>query len=222
MLRSLANLPSPITALAFSPAGDQLAVATQTDLQLFTFEAPSTLRRRASLLSQVYMVWSVAFSGNGQRLAACTGNQAIHAWDVGTLTRKTITAPLPDRLTSVACSHDGIRVAFGHYSGVIYLWAPDGDAPPERVAGNDASISSLAFAPGGGTLVSAGEWSGPLKLHHLATGNLSRVPVGGSGRVSGFGFLPSGRVLGAACEDGRVRFWEVECSEGEGGAQDRR
>jgi serine/threonine protein kinase len=206
-LGTLSEFPNNITSLAFSPSGKQLAVASETDLQLFDFEPPARFTRHARLLRNLYQVSSVAYSRDGKKLAACTGGGLVFVWDLPSLRRLTGPDPFPDRLTAVAVADDGANFAVGRHRGEVHVWKPG--TPPTEWSENGGCVSSMAFAPGSSILVVAGEWGGPLRLCNLATGRTGGVPVEVNGAVRGLSFSPDGLTLAAACSDGKVRWWDV-------------
>jgi WD40 repeat protein len=216
-IHTLDNLAASISALAFSPTGKQLAVATQTDLRLFEVTESRTLRFVNRLLQQEYVVASIAYSSDGKRFAACTAGQKVMVWDLDTKKSMQTAGKHPGRMNTVALSSDGKHVAFGMHDGPIYLWQPDRDVEPTLLSKNEGSISSTVFAPNSDTLVFAGEWAGPLRVYDLASTKLSRVASGvETGRVEGLAFAPDGKLVAAACSDGMVRLWETQAVENAG------
>ncbi|MBV9123782.1 MAG: protein kinase [Planctomycetes bacterium] len=210
-LRPVPGFPGKITALAFAPSGQQLAVATEHDLQLLDLGASAQVSRRSRLLEQVYVVSSVAFSRDGTRLAACLSDGSVHLWELPTLKHQTTPDHFPGLLTGVAVSDDGATVAIGSHEGIVRLWQPG--TPPAEWHENAGCITSLVFAPGCPTLIVAGEWSGPLRVCDLAAGQTTRLPVDLNGVVKSLSFAPDGRTLAAACADGKIRLWEATWAE---------
>jgi len=205
---TLISIVSEVSSLAFSPNGRQLAVASQSDLQLGEFQPPATFSRRVPLLEKQYVVSAMAFSGDGKRLVACTGDGIVHIWDVASLKHRKAPGTFSGRLTMAALSPDGSRVVFGSHDGVLHMWEPDRGIAPTILSGKEGSIAAAAFARGG-ALVFAGEWAGPLRVCDLAAGKTSHVPTGVAGVVNALDFSPDGRTLAAACSDGSVRMWDV-------------
>lgn len=106
-----------IHTLAFSPDGKLLASASaDTKVKIWDIETGTLLRT----LSNVYVVYDVAFSPDGILLAAA-GEGAVKLWEVasGRLLR---TLPHDDELMAVAFSPDGTLLASGGYDNKIYLW----------------------------------------------------------------------------------------------------
>jgi WD40 repeat protein len=203
------HLNAGICALAFAPSGNQLAVATQAELVLFD-RVGSEFRRAARLLEGQYVVSSVAYSGDGKRLAACTYQHSVFTWDTATLTPSRAPGKQPSWLEAVALSADGSRVVFGTRDGDYFLWRPP--QPPRRLETTRRSASALLFVPGRDTFLAAGEWAGPLRLCDLAAGERVDTFAGPPEGICSLCFAREGKLLAGACTDGAVYLWDVRAT----------
>ena len=201
---------SPVHALAFSPSGKELAVGTGYELLLL--DVHPTIKLRARLLPNRYMVTSVAFSADGKHLAACTYQRNVHRWDVATLAEMQA-GNCPENLATLAVSADGGRIAFASRQGDLYHWQPDQGRPPVQLENTKTGITTMAFLPGRDTLLFAGEWGGPLQCRNLEDGIKRQIASGVSKIINALSFAPDGKLLAAGCSDGSVRLWDVAPAE---------
>jgi predicted NACHT family NTPase len=75
--------------------------------------------------------------------------------------------------------------------------------------GHTSSLSSVAFAPDGRTVLS-GSWDHSLKLWDVASGRLLRSFDGHSDWVNSVAFAPDGRTVLSGSADGTLKLWDVE------------
>ncbi len=133
----------------------------------------------------------VAFSGDGSRLAAARGSQAV-VWDVRTgsvVFQRTQEEPVQ----SIALSADGRHVAGGDVAGVTRVWnLRSGDAV--EVRGHEGTIASLAFSPDDASLVTASE-DETGAIWDARTGTSIAALRGHDGLVLGAAFAPDGRTV---------------------------
>jgi WD40 repeat protein len=93
--------------------------------------------------------------------------------------------------------------------------AGQGDPPGAActtLRGHTAQVCTVAFAPDGQTLASAGGWPerpGELKLWDVATGQLRMSLDVQTGSVCSVAISPDGETLAAALTDGTVRLWDL-------------
>jgi arylsulfatase A-like enzyme/WD40 repeat protein len=101
-------------------------------------------------------VTSVAYSGDGKRLASAASDGSIVVWDLASgESRATIYSP-SSPATSVALSEDGSVLAVGASDGALRLFrVADGERIAE-VTDQVGEVRALAFSPNGQNLASAG------------------------------------------------------------------
>jgi len=172
-------------------------------------------------------VSSVAFSPDGGRIVSGGHDGTVKVWDAMTGLE---TLPLKGHtgaVFSVAFSPDGKRIVTGGNSNVAI--GPDGiprvvgtsgdptlkvwDAATGREAlslkgGHAWQVTSVAFSPDGGRIVSGGH-DGTVKVWDTTTGKKTLSIKGYSGYVHGVAFSPDGGRIVSGGHDGTVKVWDA-------------
>jgi WD40 repeat protein len=161
---------------------------------------PTTLGGRAGPIS------SMAFSSDGQALAAGGDNGVVTVWNVRQRTRRKTLPGNAGRITSVAFSPDGRTLASGGADKILRLW--QGDSEPESLTGHGGAVSSLKFSPDGRVLVSGGA-DGAVIAWDAQRRARFRMPRGQTGPVTSVAFSPDSRLLATGDDDGITIVWDL-------------
>jgi DNA-binding beta-propeller fold protein YncE len=143
------------------------------------------------------LVWSLAFSPDGRRVAI--GQQGIdrpesilRVWDPA---QRSDTAWFqhPAGYRSVAFSSDGRTLAAANFDGTLRTYHYDG-AWNDRLTENQGSpINSLVFLPGSAT-IAAGSWDGWVRFHG-PDADANRRPIQYPGQIWSLAVSPDGSTL---------------------------
>jgi WD40 repeat protein len=222
--------------VAFSPDGRRLAITATGRTRLERFQESEQAgrawdksfdRRIAAMpLEQSIQIWDVArerllrsfpgepralaFSPNGQVLAAALGNRlAVCLWDVrtGKELREFKGATLSPHL--VAYSPDGtILAAAGGAAGEHWAWdVATGKELWSHKEAFSAYVHAMAFSPDGKRLASSGSMG--TRFWDPATGNELPCPDGLRYQATCLAFSADGKTLAVGDMRGRVRLLDV-------------
>ena len=98
-----------------------------------------------TLVAQRGAIWGVAFSPDGDYIAATSLDDTLHLWQVSDRNYRQIPGQ-SQGLTRVAFSPDGQTIATGDIDTTIKLWNRD-SALQNTLPGHQGIITSLAFSP---------------------------------------------------------------------------
>ncbi|MCX8024317.1 MAG: hypothetical protein N3A60_03850 [Thermanaerothrix sp.] len=196
---------APIAALAFSPDGQQIALAEPGgQVRLVPREADSL---PTVILPAGSNVFALAFSPDGNRLAAALEDGRTLVWNLSTRTILFTRIPETGRTLRLAYSPRGEILAGGNEDGGIWLWDGEGNQI-SVLRGPSGMIFTLAFSPDGKRLAASGE-DPALYIWTLSDGQLQQRIEGPTRPVHGLRFTPDGTQLLSADEEGVVRFWAL-------------
>lgn len=193
---------SQVKDVVFSPDGEMLATAGQ-HVKLWDLDSQNEI---ATLQHDEY-VWALAFSPNGQLLAAGDAGGTIRIWDVATQKAVAQFEGDPVSVYTLVFSPDGRTLASAGYHGLIKLWTVS-DWTLLGTLQNRGTVYTLDFFPDGKALVSTGH--GAVTLWSVEDGEEITSLTGHSGWVFGAAFSPDGKTLASSGDDGTVRVQNIE------------
>ncbi len=191
-----------IKAVAFSPDGQLLATAGW-GVKLWDVSNQNGI----DTLEHDQWVYAVAFSRDGQRLAAGDINGLVKVWDVQNWQAITQLEGDTTVVYSVAFSPDGRTLASAGYQGQIRLWAV---ANWELLGTlhNRGTAYTVDFSLDGEVLASTGHET--VSLWSVENGEKIATLTGHTGWVYGVAFSPDGTAIASGGDDRTVRVQNIE------------
>jgi WD40 repeat protein/serine/threonine protein kinase len=196
----------PISALAFSHDGRQLAAAGWWRLvKVWDMEQPGI---GLTLAKHSQPVLAVAFDPKGQYLASAGYDQTIIIWDAHDGKPLQTLAGHGSRIHSLVFSPDGRILVSASHDGTIRLWDMPSWQSLRTLHGHAAGVRSVAFSPDGTRLASASDdWS--VRVWSTASGEELQMLRGHGDRVHSITYSPNGARLASVSYDGTVKLWET-------------
>lgn len=217
LLAIFGNNTAAITSLAYSPDGS-LVVYGQTDGRVVLRNANSgTVIREINAHGQ--QVNSVAFSPNGTQFASGSDDSTAIVFNVSDGSVARTLSGHAFGVTAVAFSPtDPTVLLTGSIDQTARLWDVTTGAtlvtfaPVTQnntvVSGHTNSITAVAFAPDGATLITGSD-DQTVKLWQVSGGAETRTFTGSAARIASVAFSNDGLSVAAGSTDGTVRIWTV-------------
>jgi len=203
----------PVTALAFSPDGTEVAASGYFEVT-FWGAADGALNRR--LRGPAERVYEIAYSPDGKWMATAGGDPgrfgAVTLWLAepsggGKPVRDLLESA--DSVFAVAFSPDSKRVAAAGADRAIRVWEVDSGKLVALIEDHADWVLDLAFNPDGKRLVSASR-DKTCKVFDLAKKESLATFPGHAQTVYCVAFSPDGKLVASGGEDNAVRFWNAD------------
>ncbi|MSR31076.1 MAG: hypothetical protein EXR99_06160 [Gemmataceae bacterium] len=144
-----------ISALAFSPDGGKIAVATE-DCQILILDS-SNLQHAVKLSGHKDRIPALVWSPDGKTLYSAAWDTTVRVWDTVTGKARMILNTHAVQVRTLALSRDGGKLASADSDFLVRAW--DVNTFQECMPAREVSeeVSRLEFSPGGQTLAVAGK-----------------------------------------------------------------
>lgn len=212
------NTFTGIDAMALSPDGRFLAVATGRRIQLWRLDG---LEIRAVLEGHSDLVWGVAFAPDGDTLFSSSADHTVRQWGLHQLEVRRIFRGHEGWVWSVAISPDGQLVAAGGEDGAIYIWDAHSGEVLNELRGHTGRVRTLAFSRDG-DLLASGSQDQTIRLWTAESGRPVRPLAGHRDEVTAVAFSPDSQWLLSGSGDKTLRVWDRDTDAEQYRLQDHR
>jgi hypothetical protein len=205
--------PWPVTALAFSADGVQLAASGYHEITFWNPANGGLLRRLGGMPERIR---ALAWQPGGNRLAVAGGAPG-RSGEILLVDLSSNIPPLEltvtgDEMLCLAFSGDGQHLAAGGADKTLRVFAVTSGTEILRLDQHSDWVQAVAFSPDGHWLASASR-DRTARIYNAATGESGQIFRGHEGPVESLIFDPDGNKILSAGADRVVRSWETADAE---------
>lgn len=211
-MRVLTEVTNGAIRIAYSPDGQQIAVADSSEnsleqnaVLLLDAQSGEIIRR---LEGHSGPITALAFTPNGEVIVSASADQTIRLWnaDTGDALRTIVNEDMSDFVV-LALTPDGKTLASGTNAGAVLMWdITTGERANEPLLGHGERVITLAFSHDGRKLAS-GSADDMVMLWDLLT-RQGKLLVAHTGDVNSVVFSPDDRYLVSGSEDTTIVVWD--------------
>ncbi|KAL2135404.1 hypothetical protein VTI74DRAFT_8637 [Chaetomium olivicolor] len=210
-----------MNALVYSPDGQRI-VTTADDGKIKVWDIESGFCI-VTFTEHTSGVTACEFAKKGNVLFTASLDGSIRAWDLIRYRNfRTFTAPERLSFSCMAVDPSGEVVAAGSVDSFdIHIWSVQTGQLLDRLSGHEGPVSSLAFAPNGGLLVS-GSWDRTARIWSIFNRTQTSEPLQLQSDVLDIAFRPDSLQIAISTLDGQLSFWSVSEAQQISGVDGRR
>ena len=203
------DAPPPVTAMAYSPDGKWLAVASYKEVILVDPATGKTKRHLAGFPDQVT---SVGFSADGKYLAGAGGSPGrqgeARIWLTESWTEWKVLRGHADTILALAWRPGKNQLATASLDKLILVWDVDVGKVARTIKSHADIVHAVAYSPDGSKLAS-GSADKTAKVFDAETGLQIAGLSNHQDAVLAVGFSPDGKNLVTASADRGMQLWKV-------------
>jgi WD40 repeat protein len=199
----------PITALSFSPDGQQLIVGGYHELTIWNPVDGSLMRRIKNVGQRTY---ALQFSPDGSLLAVGCGAPGqlgeARIFDPASGELKMVLGTSSDVVLDVAFNPQGDRLAVAAADGVIRVYEVPSGKLQLTITSHSDWVMAIAWKPDGSQLASASR-DKTSKVFDASNGELVVTYAGHGQPAKGVYFHPKGEEVFSSGADNKIHRWKV-------------
>ncbi|HUR45414.1 MAG TPA: c-type cytochrome domain-containing protein [Candidatus Saccharimonadales bacterium] len=201
--------PIPITALAFSPNGSELAASGYHEITIWSATNGKLLRRIKNVAQSTLCL---AYSPDGSLLAAAGGTPGrigeVKLFKPASGELSAVLATSTDVMLAVAFRPDGAKLAAGGSDNRIQIFDLSSNTMLRWIEQHSDWVTSLAFSHDGKLLASASR-DKSARIYEAKIGAMEHSYLGHGDFVYGVGFSPDDQRVWSCGRDRKVHYWKT-------------
>jgi WD40 repeat protein/DNA-binding SARP family transcriptional activator len=207
---TLAGHTGGVMNVTFTPDGDHLLTAGLDGTTRLWDVSVAGGRDWLRVPSAELIYVGVTFSPDGATFAAPAEPSGVTIWNSRTGEEIITLSGYQPKLTTVAFSPDGRRIAAGSdLTHTPPVWDTETGELLFTLNGHQESVRDVAYSPDGSRIVTA-SWDGTARLWNAATGEQQAVLRVSQEGVPAAAFSPDGHFVVTGDTEGNVTVWDAE------------
>lgn len=206
LINSYNGHTAPISSLAWSPDGKQVASASyDTTVQIWN---PDTDKNIRTYRENIGIVQSLAWSPRGKYIASADYAHNVNVWNAISLKTLVTYKNHIDQVLTLAWSPDGKYVASGSADNTVQVWDPVTGNMVFNNHSHAGAVDSVAWSPDGIRIASASQ-DHTVRLWNALSGANVYIYPGHTAPVNSVAWSPDGRYIASGSMDTTVQIWHA-------------
>lgn len=155
------------------------------------------------------LIYSVAFSPNGEVVASGSDDKTIKLWRVEDGQEIVTLTGHANSVYTVAFSPDGQMLASSSHDKTVKIWRMKDGQEIRTLRGHINSVYGAAFSPDG-EIIASSSWDKTIKIWRVKDGQEIRTLAGHTNLVYFVAFSPDGETIASCSWDRTVKIWRVK------------
>jgi len=155
------------------------------------------------------LIYSVAFSPNGEVVASGSDDKTIKLWGVEDGQEIVTLTGHANSVYTVAFSPDGQMLASSSHDKTVKLWRMKDGQEIRTLIGHSNSVYGAAFSPDG-EIIASSSWDRTIKIWRVKDGQELCTLAGHINLVYFVAFSPDGETIASSSWDRTVKIWRVK------------
>ncbi len=200
-----------ITALDFSPDGQQLAVGSGPpsrfgDVKLLAVASGEVQRDMGEIHSDTIL--GLRYSPDGRYLATAAADKLCKLFALDTMTAVRSFEGHTHHVLAVAWQSDGQTLATGSADNTVKSWSVASGERKQSIAGFGKEVTALEYLPQTDQVLSSSV-DGQVRLHNTSNAQAVRAFGGADSPLYALSVSPDGQFVVAGGQNGTIRIWKV-------------
>lgn len=199
--------PVPITAIAFSPDGKELAAGGYREITFWNAQDGKLIHRIKGLPERI---WGLAYSPDGKKIAVAAGEPGVcgelRMCDRDASTAGKTLERISDMMLAVRFSPDGKRIAAGGADNAARVFDAGTGKRQLLVEQHADWVTDVAFSPDGSKLATASR-DRSARVFDTATGQMLAAHLGHQEPIFGIAWSDDGKEIYTVGRDPDLHVW---------------
>lgn len=201
--------PVPITAISFSPDGNELAVSGYHEITFWAAADGKLLHRIKGLPERI---WGLAYSPDGKRIAVAAGEPGVsgelRVCDRDASTSGKMFERISDMMLAVRFSPDGKHIAAGGADNAARIFDAGGGKRELLIEQHADWVTDVAFSPDGSKIVTASR-DRSARVFDARTGEMLAAYLKHEAPIFGVAWSDDGKDIYSVGRDPDMHIWNA-------------
>lgn len=169
---------------------------------------PAGMKLLRTLHGHADLVYGIAFSPDGKKIASCSGDKTIKIWETDSGKKVFTLKGHEGQISCIAFSPDGKKMVSGSHDETIKIWETDSGKNMATFASHKSRVYSVSFSPDSKKIISGGD-DKSIKIWDADSGKNIATLVGHTDSVLSASISLDGKkiVSGSGAKDKSIKIW---------------